>query len=484
MVGPTSPNKTEIISVASGKGGTGKTLILASLGYALKTSGQQVLFIDSDTATDGLSLFILGPRGWEAISEVESRNILSEYLRSYQEDVAHPSDISGFKVNRGRKDDHGQIYELLLSGRGLYGDLIDEIGQAAVPQLTREHFRSAISLLFDSIRASNQWDYVLVDTRGGFGFNTTDVCALSDSFFLVTEPDYTSFYQDKNLIYRISAAAAELSRKPVMRGVIVNKATEISTSDVEASLRVHELNLDKVEANFRNILVDEFSIRYSDTHPVPLDIEAVHAYKAQKIPYVSCPGSVFSYATMVAFSNLMKTITVRWSEEATSRWNALVDRVSDAIKGENERKLSLLHKQNTLEREREKLHQQNELLREQIEELKKTFERRDALASSAQERDLGRVAAQAIRERNRFGIAALVVGALILLSLIPATVFIYQNSRLSNTMALENEIKSRAAELALTRQQMESLMRQIEQLQQSSGRPPQQEAPPQRTPQK
>jgi len=54
--------RTEIIAVASGKGGTGKTIILASLGYALQQSGHRVLFVDADTATDGLSLFLLGPQ--------------------------------------------------------------------------------------------------------------------------------------------------------------------------------------------------------------------------------------------------------------------------------------------------------------------------------------------------------------------------------------------------------------------------------------
>jgi cellulose biosynthesis protein BcsQ len=370
---------TEIVAVASGKGGTGKTLILASLGYALQTSGHRVLFIDTDTATDGLSLFLLGPRGWEATVDLLPQNTFSQYLRVSQSEPTRGDWVIPFKVNRGRQDDHGQFYDVLISGQGLYGDIRDEISQSADPQLTREAFRNAVQSLFDWLRNSGQWDYVLVDTRGGFGFNTTDVCALSDSFFLVTEPDFTSFYQDKNLFYRISAAAVELVRKATLRGVIVNKATEFSPNEAGALSGLHNLDLEKMEASFRNALVEEFDIRYSDTHPVPLDLEAVQAYKSQKIPYLACPSSVFSYATLTAFSSLLRTVTVQWPDETTKRWNALVDRVSIAIKAENDRKLSLVSAQEKLQQENQHLGRENQLLLGQIEQLQRGLDRTDEI---------------------------------------------------------------------------------------------------------
>ena len=42
----------EIIAVTSGKGGTGKTLVSACLGYALSRAGHRVLMVDADIATD------------------------------------------------------------------------------------------------------------------------------------------------------------------------------------------------------------------------------------------------------------------------------------------------------------------------------------------------------------------------------------------------------------------------------------------------
>lgn len=329
--------RPEIIAVASGKGGTGKTVILACLGYALQRSGHRVLFIDTDTATDGLSLFLLGPDGWENAAEISPQNTTVGYLRAFGTGSPESQNLcTPFRINRGRQEDHAQVYEALVSGRGLYGDREDEIVQPTTPSLDRDNFRLAMIKLFDWARTSDRWDYVLVDTRGGFGFNTTDVCALSDSFFIVTEPDFTSFYQDKNLIYRVAEASLSLERKPTLRGVIVNKATELRSSDASAIDGVHTLDLDNVEASFRNALVDEFSIRYQDTYPIPLDIELVAAYKAHSMPYLAFPASIFSFASLNAFSGLLKTVTVRWSENRIRLWNDLVNQVSGAITAKNE----------------------------------------------------------------------------------------------------------------------------------------------------
>jgi len=183
MVSTLSLERTEIISVASGKGGTGKTSILASLGYALQVSGHKVLFIDTDFATDGLSLFLLGPRGWEAMSGLDDGNTFAGYLGRHFVSNSQQNFPESFKVNRGRQDDHGQIYDVIISGRNLYGDLPEQMTQLAAPELSREAFRRAVRKFFDYVRGRKEWDYVLVDTRGGFTFNTTDVCALSDSFF-------------------------------------------------------------------------------------------------------------------------------------------------------------------------------------------------------------------------------------------------------------------------------------------------------------
>jgi len=364
------PLKTEIVVVASGKGGTGKTVILASLGYALQTSGLRVLYVDTDTATDGLSLFLLGPDGPRAQPDVEPKNTYSGFLRAIDANEVAPDATIPFRVNRVETS---VGYDVFLSSRGLYGNVDEEIGQQVMPSLTREQFQNAIKRFFDEIKASNKWDYVLIDTRGGFGYNTTDVCALADSFFLVTEANPSSFFQDKSLMARISVAANDLGRKPYFRGVIVNKATDGFLNDPGAA-GVQSLDLSKVEVKFRDLASSVFQIRYDDTYAVPIDVDVVNAYRWQQVTYIQHPGSVFSYATLSAFSSLMSVVSVRWPEENVRMWNEFVNRISTAIKSENEATITRSQQQEALLADKLNLETEVARLRAQTEETKKSYD--------------------------------------------------------------------------------------------------------------
>jgi MinD-like ATPase involved in chromosome partitioning or flagellar assembly len=462
MVETSKVGRAEIISVASGKGGTGKTLILASLGYALQVSGHRVLFVDTDTATNGLSLFILGPRGWETIPNLKFEDTFLGYLHKHGSAPSVVNDIIPFKANRGRQDDHGQIYDLLISGRGLYGDTQEEIDRPVESQITREMFQQSIRQLFEQLRSSGQWDYVLVDTRGGFGFNTTDVCALSDSFFVVTEADITSFYQDKNLYFRVAAAGKELDQKSILRGVVVNKATESLSRDNDAELGVRTLDLNGVEVNFRNVIVDAFSIRYEDTNPIPLDIDAVNAYKSHRLPYLAYPGSEFSYATLVAFSNLMRLATTQtqWTDESKKRWNALVDRVSEVIKSDNDLKRKRHREQQQLRDEWAELKKENRSLEAQLDELKQSFEHSRQNEQFRLERDSQYFTIQTYENRRRFfwtvllgGVAAVVLALSFWLS--------YSNLRelsMQQQQALKEQIIRQDKVISDLQQRMEKML--------------------------
>lgn len=281
-----------------------------------------MLMIDADPGTDGLSLFLLGQKGQEQVGSFDLENTFIGALAGFAAGKAR-SFVP--RLIHRRSEDHGVSYSAIISGKGLYGEEQELTAQLAVPDLNRETFRAAIKYLFDDLRESVEFDYVLVDTRGGFAFESTDVCALADSFIVVTEPDFTSFYQDRNLVARISHAAKELNSPSLLRGIIVNKAVDTIQRDGPPSL-------DDVEVSFRNELVREFGLKFHETYPVPVDIDALLAYKIQKIPYTTTPGSPFTFATLAAFSDILQIVTSRWSIEQVDKWNELVDIVSNGVK--------------------------------------------------------------------------------------------------------------------------------------------------------
>ncbi len=307
--------KTEIIAFSSGKGGTGKTSLCASLAYALVRAKLKVLLIDADPGTDGLSLFVLGKDGMDQISKISDSCTFSGYLRNFQEfgDRAVAANVEPLRINRAAESDHGVIYEAIVSSRGVYGDDDRYILQTAVPNLDRDTFIAAVSALFERLRALEHYDYVLVDTRGGFASQSTDVCALADSFVVVTEATYPSFYQDRNLIRRINEGADRVGRDVTLRGIIVNKA------------------IDGEEQAFRNMLTREFAIAYDDTFSVPFDAAAVRLYKTHRIPYLDAPGSGFAHTSLHAFAKMLSVVVARWTDEQIHAWNGLVDLVKKAV---------------------------------------------------------------------------------------------------------------------------------------------------------
>src|SRR5829696_9545438 len=133
-----SKKKTEIIAFSSGKGGTGKTLIVTCLGYALTKIGLRVLMIDSDIATDGLSLYLLGPAGVDKVKEIPPNSTLTGILRQYKEQ----GDVQfiPWKINRSLPSDHGVIYDAIISGKQIYGDRFDSSRNEGNTQLDREAY--------------------------------------------------------------------------------------------------------------------------------------------------------------------------------------------------------------------------------------------------------------------------------------------------------------------------------------------------------
>jgi len=311
--------------------------------------------IDGDPATDGLSLFLLGEKGVENVRTFSAPNTFVGILHEFQK----TSSLSFVPhvIHRRAEGDHGVSYDAIISGKGLYGDEALLTNQLAVPDLDQSTFRAGVKSLFDALRASREYSYILIDTRGGFAFESTDVCALADSFIVVTEPDFTSFYQDRNLVARINRAAAEMQSPAVLRAMIVNKGTDVLH-------REDKPYVDNIEVSFRNELTKEFKFGFHDTHGVPVDIEALLAYKIQRIPYISAPGSLFSFATLSAFSDILQIVTSRWSIEQVDKWNDLVNKVTAAVKEKSIKEQQ--QEEERLKRERE------------LEEMRATLRERDA----------------------------------------------------------------------------------------------------------
>ena len=82
---------TRIITIASGKGGVGKTTVVINLGLAMQMLGEDVIIIDSNVSTPNVSLHLgMAKVGWNVQDVLEGKIKLSEAT------YIHP--ITGLKI--------------------------------------------------------------------------------------------------------------------------------------------------------------------------------------------------------------------------------------------------------------------------------------------------------------------------------------------------------------------------------------------------
>ena len=151
-----SGSKARVIAITSGKGGVGKTNIVANLGYAFTKLGKKVLILDADLGLGNLDVLLgLAPR----------------YNLSH--------------VVMGEKT----IEEILVEGPGQMKILPASSGIQELTHLTREQkieIFTQLDSLIDSV------DILFIDTAAGISPNVMDFNATAQEIVVVVSPEPTS----------------------------------------------------------------------------------------------------------------------------------------------------------------------------------------------------------------------------------------------------------------------------------------------------
>jgi len=153
---PIRAPRPPIVCVASGKGGTGKSVLTSNLAVHLAASGIRVLAIDADMGLANLHI-LLGMRPRRTVLEVIDRG-------AGLDDIAEVGPV-GLRLAAGGSG----VAEMADLDSGRIGRLV-----AAMEELGR------------------QADVVLVDTGAGIGRATTSFLYALEEILVVTTPDLTA----------------------------------------------------------------------------------------------------------------------------------------------------------------------------------------------------------------------------------------------------------------------------------------------------
>ena len=189
---------TRVITVASGKGGVGKTTITANLGVALSTYGERVVVLDADIAMANLEL-ILGMEG----KSVTLHDVLAG--NASIEDAVYEGPKGVRVVPAG------------ISLEGLRNVKLDRL-------------EDALAYLIEDT------DILLIDAPAGLEKDAVAALAAADELLLVTTPEVPSI--SDALKTKIVASKLDIN----IIGVVINREqydkTFLSVEEVETILEV------------------------------------------------------------------------------------------------------------------------------------------------------------------------------------------------------------------------------------------------------
>jgi flagellar biosynthesis protein FlhG len=175
----------KVLCIASGKGGTGKSVLATNLAALRAQRGERVLLVDFDAGLANAHLLLgLAPR-YDLGDVVEGRVSVEEAI------VEGPEGLS------------------LLSGG---------VGRATLANPTRRE----LDRLFKALRPlEDRYDLVIIDHGAGMGYATVTHLAATSTLILVTNPEVTAL-SDAYALYK----RARMVNADIRTGMVVNRAPD------------------------------------------------------------------------------------------------------------------------------------------------------------------------------------------------------------------------------------------------------------------
>ena len=274
----------KVISIVSGKGGSGKSLLTAVLGRALAREGKRVLLVDMDIFVRGLTILLFSfTRPERSSGKITVSDTLGVYSEKSEE--TGPTDY--------KKED-------FLIERFFECDVIPSVENVALPldyndrSLSDEEFtNSVLSTLKNTLIES--YDYIILDNRAGMDSLISSACKSADIIIAVAEDDDVGRQTNSNLTKFLQAR-----KKIKIVYSIINKGRNMhSYRDVKNRLRHrHE---------------------YSVLGAIPFDIEVLEDFGADRF-WSTVTETLYFRSLIDVWNELARTERVQEITESKYRF--------------------------------------------------------------------------------------------------------------------------------------------------------------------
>ncbi|MBV9120269.1 MAG: MinD/ParA family protein [Chloroflexi bacterium] len=237
-----STRSTRIIAISSGKGGVGKTNVVANVALAMARQGRQVLILDAD----------LGLANIDVVMGVTPRFNLQHVISGQKSirDVVVPTDFG---------------VQVISGGSGL-ADL------ANLSDSQRD------TLIGSLVELESMADVLLVDTGAGIGANVLQFILAAQELIIVTTPEPTAITDAYSLIKVVSRLSSDVVLK-----LLVNQVRTLQEAEEIAN------NITSVARRFLHLEVGTLG-------HLPYDSSLIKAVRKQTPVLTAYPNSPSAYA--------------------------------------------------------------------------------------------------------------------------------------------------------------------------------------------
>lgn len=207
-----------VIAITSGKGGVGKTNIVANMGYALCKAGKRVLIFDADLGLGNLDV-LLGLTPHYNLSHVLDGQLL--------------------------------LPDIIIEGPGRLKILPASSGIQSLTTLTHEQ---RMNIFNELNRVLSEYDIVLIDTAAGISSNVLYFNASANEIMVVVTPEPTSITDAYALMKILSVRYKEKHfRLLVNQAKTEKEADEVSRQLCLVANRFLDVSIDY----FGSVLIDK-----------------------------------------------------------------------------------------------------------------------------------------------------------------------------------------------------------------------------------
>lgn len=233
--------QTEVVAITSGKGGVGKSTILANLGILLSLKGERVSLIDGDLGSANLDILLRLPM----------KDNLGDVIR-------------------------GEKGLLEIAVEGPAGILLIP-GGSGFQELTKLKDWQFSHLINSFNQLEEYSNFIFIDTSAGLGENTTNFLLAADQIIVITTPEPHSMTDAYAIIKVISQLHQDLRI-----GLLINQVENLKEGEI-------------IGKRMKKVIREYLSLEVNPLGSIHYDHMVQRAVKEQKpfvLKYPSCKASL------------------------------------------------------------------------------------------------------------------------------------------------------------------------------------------------